>query len=162
MTATGQARPVAHTNRVVYELSGVRQLYIVGPFGLEQGFSVTRRPHGEQGQPTVALRRGGPLVARRSGTTIVVLAHGHVALRHWGLEATDAAGRLLPATMALRGRRLTLRDRSRAAYPVSIDPFMQQPETLTAGWGDKPLPGGRGGRPRLGQARADWAPASAD
>jgi Bacterial Ig domain/PKD domain len=127
-------RPVADANRVTYGFPGVREWYAGGPLGIEQGFSVAHRPDGEPGQLTLSLRLGGPLVARQVGATLLFLAHGHVVLRYGGLEAADAAGRSLPASMALRGTQLTLRviDR-RAAYPVTIDPFIELPQTLAEG-----------------------------
>lgn len=129
----GAAVPVAHRNRVSYARRGVQEWYAAGPLGLEQGFSLPRRPAGRRGNLMLTLRLSGPLLARMSGPEIVFRARGRVVLRYGGLQASDASGRSLPAAMTLRGRFLLVRVRDRdARYPVSIDPLIVAPPALTA------------------------------
>ncbi len=59
--------PRARGDRVVYARgSGVSEWYAAGPLGLEQGFTLSRRPAGRSGAVTLALALGG-LPARMSG-----------------------------------------------------------------------------------------------
>ena len=125
--------PRARGDRVVYARgSGVSEWYAAGPLGLEQGFTLSRRPAGPSGAVTLAQALGG-LPARMSGTGVEFSARsGRVALRYGGLVASDARGRRLSARLSLSGSRLLLRVADRGArYPLRIDPFIQQGSKLT-------------------------------
>jgi hypothetical protein len=124
--------PAARANRVVYRHGNLTEWYAAGPLGLEQGFTVQRRPAG-LGQLVLAIGVGGSLTARRAGSGLVFMTRsGVVALRYRGLVAVDAAGRRLRATLALqRGRFLIRVSDRRARYPVTIDPLIQQGVKLT-------------------------------
>jgi nucleoside-specific outer membrane channel protein Tsx len=125
--------PSAHGNRVTYQRVGVAEWYASGPLGIEQGFTITRRPAGADGLLTLALALGGSLHGVRAGSQVRFLTRsGQVALRYGGLSAVDARGRRLAATLALNGSRLFVRVVDRGArYPLQIDPLMQQAK-LTA------------------------------
>ena len=72
-------------------------------------------------------------VARLAKDNVLAFERNHIpVLWYRGLRAWDAHARTLPAHMELHGDelRLTVHD-SGAVYPVTIDPWMQQPE-LTA------------------------------
>ena len=72
-----------------------------------------------------------PHVRGRSGLRFTSRA-GRVGLRYGGLQARDAAGRRLPATLSLRRGRLVIAVDDRGArYPVTIDPLVQQGAKLT-------------------------------
>jgi hypothetical protein len=117
---------------VYTQSGGVSEWYAAGPLGVEQGFTLAKRPAGRSGALTVALAVSG-LSARPAGSGVEFLARsGQVALRYGGLVAVDARGRQLQAGLSLSGGRLLLRvaDR-RAVYPVRIDPFFQQGSKLT-------------------------------
>jgi hypothetical protein len=142
LRAVGSALPVARSNRVTYAHPGLQEWYAAGPLGIEQGFTVDRRPAGARGRLTLALRIRGSLHARLTGSELrFVTPAGRVVLRYGGLSAVDVTGRVLPASFVLRGHSLVLSvaDR-RAHYPVRIDPFIQQGPVLTpsdaAGAGD--------------------------
>jgi hypothetical protein len=125
--------PSASANRVVYAHPGLREWYTNGPLGLEQGFDVARAPSGGAGQLTLALSLAGDLRARASGAGVIFSGHG-TSLRYTGLTATDARGRRLPASIALRGGRLVLSVNDRGArYPVRVDPFVQVAQLTEAG-----------------------------
>jgi hypothetical protein len=118
----------AHGNRVLDTTPGLSSWYAAGPLGVEQGFTVVRRPHAGSGDLTVALALGGSLRARMVGASLELMTRsGAVALRYGGLRAVDAHGRPLRSTLALRGRTvlLSVADRD-ASFPVRIDPFVQQ------------------------------------
>ena len=149
LIASGGVSPAAHANRVTYRRPGVTEWYAAGPLGIEQGFTVTRRPAGTTGLLTLALRLGGSLRAQLAGSQVRFLASsGGVRARYGALTAVDANGRKLPAALALQGHRLLLRVSDRGArYPLRIDPFIQQGPKLTAS--DETGPGGFGGNVAL-------------
>jgi hypothetical protein len=75
--------------------------------------------------------RASVLEGRRS---LALSGAGGASLHYSGLMATDATGHELEAWLELRGHRLTLRvDTQRARYPIEIDPFVQQGDSLTGG-----------------------------
>ena len=120
--------PVARGNRVTIDHAGVAEWYASGPLGIEQGFTVERRPAGSRGPLTVVLGVGGSLAARGAGSgAVFTSATGRSVLRYGGLSALDATGRALPASLTVaRGRLLlTINDRG-ARYPLRVDPFIEQ------------------------------------
>ncbi|HMD51908.1 MAG TPA: hypothetical protein VKG62_04280 [Solirubrobacteraceae bacterium] len=128
----GPASPRASANRLSYGHGSVREWFANGPLGLEQGFDVASRPSAGNGPLTLALALSGNLHPRLKDDSLLLQGRG-VALRYRGLVASDAHGRLLHSWLALRGDRLLLRvDDRGAAYPLRIDPFVQQAE-LTFG-----------------------------
>ncbi len=128
------AKPRQAGSRVVFERGALSEFYRDGPYGLEQGFTLRRRPAAEAGPLGLALALGGSLEPRRVGSQIAFEAHsGAVALRYDDLSVRDAAGRTLPAQMQLHGRMLEIRiDDRRARYPLYIDPLIQPGGKLTA------------------------------
>lgn len=124
-------------NRVVLDRGSVEEWYVNGPLGLEQGFTVQRRPRGD-GPVRVRLGLHGTRVAAldrdRRGATL----DGGIAYR--GLWAGDARGRRVPARMdrAPGGLQLVVDDRD-AVYPLTIDPIFQQSRLSTSD--DGPLSG---------------------
>src|SRR5262249_5570576 len=98
-------RPTAHENRITYRHGNVREWYLNGPLGLEQGCTFARAPGTRHLVVTQTL--GGTLAPRQRGQTIVFGSRSDV-LRYSGLRAFDARGRSLPARMHLVGRALTL------------------------------------------------------
>lgn len=135
LRAVGSVSPSARSNRVTYVHPGLTEWFANGPLGLEQGFSVERAPvRGGDGALTLVLGLSGNLRASvLDGRRSLALGGAHgVSLRYSGLVATDASGHRLGAWLELRGRRLLLRvDARRARYPVVIDPFVQQGNSLT-------------------------------
>jgi IPT/TIG domain-containing protein/fibronectin type III domain protein/FG-GAP repeat protein len=125
------AAPLVRSNRVTYVRGALREWYVNGPLGLEQGFDLERRPAGGgnltlavalAGVSNVHLRDGDALLSGPGGT-----------LRYGGLSATDAGGHKLHAWLGLEAGRLLIHvDDSGARYPVRIDPFLQQ-AVLTGG-----------------------------
>ncbi|HWH11610.1 MAG TPA: Ig-like domain repeat protein, partial [Solirubrobacteraceae bacterium] len=142
-------RPVAVTgrsargNRVTLAAAGgVREWFAGGPLGVEQGFTLTRRPVGAGGDVVVEMRTGGSLRPRGAGSQAeFVDAHGAAVARYGGLSVLDARGRRLAARIAVSGRRLSLivAD-ANAVYPLRIDPLVEQTK-IVAGDESRPSSG---------------------
>ena len=135
----------AHGNRVTRAGGPVREWYAAGPLGIEQGFTVLRRPRaGPGGRLTLALRVSGTLTARPGRSQLRFISRaGRVGLRYGALQARDAGGRRLAATLSLRrGRVVIAVDDRGARYPVTIDPLVQQGAKLTPS--DESAPGSVG------------------
>ncbi|MFN8467655.1 MAG: hypothetical protein U0X20_19000 [Caldilineaceae bacterium] len=98
--------------------------------GLEQGFTVRRPPAGgAAGKPLrLQMHITGDLLPVRKGAGILFLDQaGAPVFTYDKLHAWDAAGRVLPAQLALAGSTLSiLVDDTAATYPVTIDPILQQ------------------------------------
>ena len=136
-------RPTASSIGVERLMSGMPN----GPLGLEQGFTFACPPGGSDAGPlTLSLALSGNVRGALSrGADAVTFTRRGVSLAYRGLVATDARGRRLPARIELRKGRLLLQiDDRRAAYPVRIDPFIQQAK-LTASDGASASAGLGGG-----------------
>ncbi len=120
--------------RIHETLSGsLREWFVNGPLGLEQGFTVLAPPCTERDAAKLAVLelvvdglRPAPLAPTDpERTTAVELVDdaGNVRLRYAGLAVTDRAGRTLPALMLPQGQRITLKfDLEGALFPVTVDP----------------------------------------
>ncbi len=129
LRALAPAQPRARGNRVVYQRANVTEWYANGPLGLEQGFTVPRAPAStDPGPLTIALAVGGgtrPELAP-GGRSVTFYSGARTALTYGDLSATDARGRSLGTSMAVERGRLLLRiDAPHAAYPINIDPLLQ-------------------------------------
>ncbi len=122
----------AHANRVSLGRRGLTEWYAAGPLGIEQGFTLSRRPEGAGGPVTLALGLEGGASARRSAGTVLLTRPGRPGLTYGALSASDARGRPLRAALQLRHGRLLIRVwDSGASYPLTIDPLVQQGSKLT-------------------------------
>jgi hypothetical protein len=127
----GAVLPRVRGNRVGYPHGPLTEWFANGPLGLEQGFDLATRPSVGSGPLTLALMLSGDLHPRLQHGSLL-FADAGVSLRYGSLLATDARGRALPSWFQLLGDRVLIRvDDRGAAYPVRIDPFIQQGE-LTA------------------------------
>ena len=96
--------------------------------GLEQGFTVARRPVGGSGALRLSIGLSGDLHAALAGGGggLVLDGGGRAVLAYRDLVASDARGRVLRSWLQLEGNRLEIRvDTAAAAYPVRIDPLIQ-------------------------------------
>ncbi len=111
---------------MTYTRRALREWWVNGPAGLEQGFQIARPPAGSGALTlTIAVPAGAHL------------AHGSVllpgGLRYTAVHASDADGRALPAWLEVRdGRALVRVDDIGARYPVRIDPIVEQTAELSA------------------------------
>lgn len=123
--------PRAAGNVVSYVHTGVVERWTNGPLGLEQTFTISRRPSGAGSLELAVGRLGAGVRAQIAGGS-VLLTGAHAALRYGGLTVTDARGRMLPASLSVSGSRILINvDDRGAAYPLRIDPVVQQ-ATLAA------------------------------
>ena len=116
---------------------GIAAWYVNGRLGLQQGFTLSRRPAGASGAGEVEVRLSLTGVAAqvdaggRAATLRQLGGPGHQ--RYAGLYVYDAAGRELPARLASSAAGLSvLVDDREAQYPVVIDPFIQRGKTAAA------------------------------
>jgi hypothetical protein len=131
----GTVAPTTAANQVIYRHRSISEFYRNGPFGLEQGFTMHRRPLAGTGSLVLAVGIKGTLAPEQVGSQVLFRTPaGATALRYGQLSARDASGRWLPARMQIRSGTLLLRiDDRNARYPVRIDPIVQQGEKLTSG-----------------------------
>jgi hypothetical protein len=123
--------PRTGANRVSYAHGALTEWYANGPLGIEQGFDVTARLGAVDGPLTLSLALSGNLAARLRNDSVLLTGRG-TALRYGGLVATDARGQVLRSTLQLVRGHLLIRVADRgAAYPVRIDPMIQQGAKLT-------------------------------
>jgi hypothetical protein len=127
----GPVVPRASANRVRYARGALTEWYANGPLGIEQGFDVAARPGPAAGPLTLSLALSGNLAARLRGGSVLFTGEG-AALRYGGLVATDAHGHVLRSWLELVKGRVLIRVADRgAAYPLRIDPMIQQGNKLT-------------------------------
>jgi hypothetical protein len=122
--------PVAVANRVNYLHPGVREWYVNGPLGLEQGFDVLARPAAGSGPLTLEVALSGDLRARLDHGSVLLIGGG-VGLRYTGLRVADARGRTLRSWLQLARGRILIRVSDRdAVYPLRVDPLVQRGSKL--------------------------------
>jgi hypothetical protein len=135
LTALGEVTPSSKANRVSYARSGLSEWYVNGPLGLEQGFTLTRAPAGDRAGPlTLSMALSGNVhAALTSDGQSLTLSHARgSSLRYGALVASDARGHRLHSWLELHAGRVLLRiDTRGAAYPLRIDPLIQQGSKLT-------------------------------
>jgi phosphodiesterase/alkaline phosphatase D-like protein len=134
-SAAGAAAPRARANRISFARPGFSEWYSNGPLGLEQGFTIARSPARNGGPLTVAMALTGDAAATlERGGRVVRLSRGGTVITYGDLIARDARGRALHSWLGLTGRRLSLHvDTRGAAFPLRIDPLVQQGPKLTGG-----------------------------
>jgi hypothetical protein len=136
--------PTTRANRVIYSRAGISESYANGPLGLEQSFTLARRPSGLRSGPlTLSVGRlPGATSARVSSDrrSVVLYVGKREVLRYGGLFVSDRSGRSLPARTEVSGGSLLLRIDDRGArYPLRVDPFVQAAKLSAShgGLGDK-------------------------
>jgi uncharacterized protein (DUF2345 family) len=135
-----RAAPEIQGNRVDYPHEGLRERYLNGPLGLEQGFTLAQAPcaSGERGSVVIELGGGGGLRAEISPQGDAARLHeagGAEVLRYSDLYVVDAAGRQLDARLEDSASGLAIRiDDAGAVYPIDVDPLVwtQQQELLAS------------------------------
>jgi hypothetical protein len=135
LTPLGEVPPHLEASRVVYGRARVREWYVNGPLGLEQGFTIPMPPGPAAGALTLSIALSGNVHASvaADGQSVTLSRAGQSVLSYSGLSATDARGRALHSWLQLHAGRLLLRvDARDARYPLRLDPLLQQGEKLTA------------------------------
>jgi FG-GAP repeat len=132
------AAPRVSANRVTYARGALTEWYANGPLGLEQGFDIAARPRAGSGLLTLSLSFSGGLATHLEHGSVLLEGDG-AKLRYGALTVIDADGRTLPSSLAISGRHVEIRvDDHGAAYPLRVDPLLQQAE-LTASGGETGL-----------------------
>lgn len=128
------AMPRADSNRLEYQRGTLTEWYVNGADGLEQGFTLSRRPGVSKGQPlTVAIDLSGnvkpSLNTDAKGLTLTTKEGD--SFRYSGLTTYDRNGRALRSWLELRGHQLLIGVADTdAVFPITIDPKLVA--TLTA------------------------------
>ena len=126
----------AEDNRIEYRRGDLTEWYVNDEQGLEQGFTIAappvRRPGGEGAEYLVLeLALTGDLSPSltEDGRAIELTTEGGVrVLRYGSLYAEDAAGRRLPAYLAVGSAGISvLVDDNSAIYPIIVDPLVTSP-----------------------------------
>jgi hypothetical protein len=129
MESVGPATPEASGARVTYRRDGFCEWYENTVKGLEQGFTIERKPKGEgplriTGDFPAALR---PEV-REDGAIDFIDPHGVQVLRYGELHVWDARGAELEAELLVVGTTLSIAiDDHDATYPLLVDPVITSP-----------------------------------
>jgi hypothetical protein len=115
---------------------GVREWYINGPDGLEQGFTLAE-PLGAR-QPGVPLRlamqvnEGWRAVPSDDGNAVVLRGAG-TAVEYGKLVVSDSQGSGIPARLTVDDARVVIEvEDSEAVYPLTIDPVFSMQQKLVA------------------------------
>ena len=125
--------------RLEYRRGDITEWYVNGKQGLEQGFTLAKKPSGANtGQPlTIALRVTGSLGLSQQGGAVLLKSGKSTVLRYEGLSARDALGRTIPAHMEARNNQIRiLVEDQHAQYPLTVDPNWTQQGELTASDGN--------------------------
>lgn len=140
------AEVLAEGNRVEYRRGALREWWINGPRGLEQGFTLAEPPSTVRTGRTRPGRKlvltmswHGNLRPERAGrdNALELRAADQPVLRYDGLLSWDATGRHLPSRFEVRGQQVNIvLDDSGAVYPVTVDPLLTEDQKLTAPHGD--------------------------
>ena len=126
---------------------GVREWYINGPEGLEQGFTLSEPP-GER-QTGVPLRlalevsEGWRAVAREDGQQVTLRSADGQVVEYGKLAVRDHLGRNVPARLAVVKKQVVIEvEDGEATYPLTIDPvFSLQQKLLAADGGTNDMLG---------------------
>lgn len=124
-----QTPPRSNGNRVEYDRGLIKEWYVNGPLGLEQGFTLLSRPTGKaNGQRLrIALDFSGNLVpVQHENSLSLAPADGHPVLVYGAPFAWDTKHKLLETSITLKKNEILLEvDDSAAEYPLTVDPTIQ-------------------------------------
>ncbi len=125
------AQPVARGGRTTFAMGALTAWYRSSASGIDQGFTIARRPSGSGSSVSISLRSSGSLKPVLSSSRSLALDtdSGTPVLTYGGLSVRDASGLAVPARLALRGLRVAIViDDRRATYPLTVDPVTQVAE----------------------------------
>jgi hypothetical protein len=122
-------RQETHGAQVDYEREGLKEWYLNGPLGLEQGFLLARAPEGS-GPVDVATAIAGdlsPVLSEEGSSVELRNTSGTGVLRISDLFVSDANGKALESSFVVQGNEVVLRfDDRGATYPVNVDPYISR------------------------------------
>jgi hypothetical protein len=126
-----QSQPSAKENRLEYRRDALVEWYVNQARGVEQGFTLTKRPLAHESPKGLWLRLAyaGSLRPALNADEKGIDWHdegGAPVLRYSDLYVHDSEGRELPAKMGIEGREIVLRvEDDGAVYPITVDPYVQ-------------------------------------
>ena len=117
--------------------SGLREWYVNGPDGLEQGFTLSEPPGVRQsGAPlrlALQVSAGWRAVADEDGKLVTLRGPHDEAVEYGKLVVRDSLGRNIPARLTVAEERVVIEaEDGDAAYPLTIDPLFVLQQKLTA------------------------------
>ena len=117
-------------SRIEYRRGSLTEWYVNDSRGIEQGFTLREPPANPDGGPlAILLKVSGDMTPILTAGHIELRRDGRAVLRYTGLLAWDSTGRQLPAHMTVdNGRIRLLVEDAAAAYPITVDPWIQQQE----------------------------------
>jgi trimeric autotransporter adhesin len=123
--------PILAGTRVEYRRGDLTEWYLNGPLGVEQGFTLAAPPRmGDALALTLAVRGG--TTPQIDGSDVALTMPDGEVFQYGHLRVTDATGRQLPAHMSINHGAIAITTNlTGAAYPVTVDPLVQQ-KILTA------------------------------
>ena len=135
-SALGRGRPVALRGGTAtargatrtYDNGLISVWYARTTKGVEQGFTLARRPAGSRRAVHVVMATSGDLRPALTGPTSLAFlgADGRTDLTYSGLKVTDSTGKVLPSHFESSGSRIQIAyDDRDASYPVVVDPWLQ-------------------------------------
>ncbi|MDH3328661.1 MAG: FG-GAP repeat protein [Desulfobulbaceae bacterium] len=132
------ALPEQSNNRVTYRRGPLKEWYVNGPYGLQQGFTLDSPPatgKSEQELLTILLSMNGGLLADIDPDGLgmnLTAADGNTILRYSGLTVVDADGKQCGAWLETQADILAIRvNDDHARYPLTIDPVFQTAKLTT-------------------------------
>jgi hypothetical protein len=135
--------PHAKQNLVEFKRGPLTEWYANGPMGLEQGFTIAKRPGRSNGQPlTLAMAFSSDLSVKTVDDKGFTLNQsGKPQLSYGAIAAWDADGQELNAWVDVREKKVLLRVQdANAHYPIFIDPTIKRVElTSSEGQNDEEL-----------------------
>jgi hypothetical protein len=131
MIPAAPAVPECHGFRVEYRRPGWSEWYENTPEGLEQGFTLDRRPPGD-GPLRIAGALSPELSPELQAGEVDFFAAGGAHVLHYGKLVTfDAHGREVPSRIELAENALVIEvDDRNATYPLTIDPILTSPSWI--------------------------------
>ena len=132
LTSLPHVTPLIKANHIEYDRGPLTEWYINDEKGLEQGFTLNTPPPGA-GNLVLEFEITGSLKAALKDRNIVFIDNNTEQVRLGALFAYDANRKDLPSSFVLTGKKLLITVAAKnAAYPVTIDPLITTPLTLTA------------------------------
>jgi hypothetical protein len=135
MQSVPQTELRAEANRLERRLGTMEEWYVHSRRGVQQGFTLSERPLGQQAGEAlhVVLAMDLPKASWKSVISPDNRSvswqdeRGKAQMSYTGLVAFDATGKTFPAWMEMSGNELRLLVNEEAAqYPLTIDPYVQQ------------------------------------
>jgi len=128
--------PRVNGSRIEFHRGDVVEWYENKPDGLEQGFTVNKKPKGN-GPLYLSLDIGGNIrpILSKDGQTVHFFTLKNVKVLNYGdLKAFDAKGKTLPSHIELVKNHLKIVvDDTNANYPLVVDPLLTTPSWTAEG-----------------------------